>query len=144
MLVEELHQSLKKVEKEVGSEPIKIERRDILKFNELIDDKTPFGDLIPPGYIMNMTNQVITQIFIKIGPLFISKIRGLIHVNSEVEFFKPMAIKNKYKITIETTQPIEKTGKMGNYYSVVFNTSVFDEQDKELYALDKHEFFLKI
>ena len=97
-----------------------------------------------PEFKLSVTSQVITQVFIKIGPLFISKIRGLIHVNSEVQFFKPMALKNKYKITIDTTPPIEKIGKMGTYFSVIFNTSVFDEQGEDLYALDKHEFFLKV
>ena len=144
MVAEELHQTLKKVEKEVGLEPVKIDRKEIIKFNELIDDKTSFDILIPPGYVMNVTNRVIQQVFIKIGPLFISKIRGLIHVNSEVEFYKPMPIENKYRIKIETTVPIEKTGKMGTYYSVIFNTSIFDEKGEDRYALDKHEFFFKL
>ncbi|MHA1147250.1 MAG: hypothetical protein ACTSR8_03300 [Promethearchaeota archaeon] len=144
MVAEELHQTLKKVEKEVGLDPIRINRKEILKFNELIDDKMSFDAVIPPGYVMNVTNRVIQQIFIKIGPLFISKIRGLIHVNSEVEFYKPMLVESHYRIKIETTKPIEKTGKMGTYYSVIFNTFIFDENYEALYALDKHEFFFKL
>ena len=64
--------------------------------------------------------------------------------SSEVEFFKPMPLENKYKIKIETTEPVEKKGKLGTYYSVIFNTSVLDETGEDLYALEKHDFFFKL
>ncbi len=156
MLIQELSDTLKKVEKEVGIETVLLKEKEVYSFCELIGDANPLyfndesakkagfdGKIIPPGYIMNLTNRVIQKIFIKIGPLFISKIRGLIHASSDVQYFKIMALNKKYKVVIETENPNEKTGAKGTYYSIIFKSSVFDEND-ELCAVDYHNFFFKL
>ena len=148
-MAEELHHALKKVEEEIGFEEIAPIEKEIQKFCEIIDDNNPayFTEgIFPPGYVMNLTNRVIQKVFIKIGPLFMgknSKIKGLIHVGSVVEFLKPMPLNKKYKIKIETSEPKEKTGKKGTYYAVVFKTIIVDENDA-IYALDYHDFFFKL
>jgi len=142
----ELNEALKKAETKIGIEDIEPIEAEIKTFCEIIDDINPIylkQKVFPPGYIMNLTNRVIQKVFIEIGPLFISRIRGLIHVGSEVDFFRPMPLKKKYKIKIETSIPVEKKGKMGNYYSVIFKTLIFDE-DENLYAVDHHNFFFKL
>lgn len=155
-LVKELHESLKKAENELGIVIVEPDLKEIGKFCEIINEDSSIyfnesnvGEIdsssmvMPPGYVMNLTNRVIQKIFIKIGPMFISKIRGLIHVSSEVEFFKPLQMGNKYGISIETSKPIEKVGKKGTYYSVIFKTTIKDE-NSELCALDDHNFFFKL
>ena len=54
-----------------------------------------------------------------------------------------MLLNKKYKVKIDLTEPVKKTGKKGTYYSVVFKTSVLDENDT-IYAIDNHEFFIKL
>lgn len=145
-VVKELDEALKNATAEIGLDEIEPLEKELLKFCELIDDNNPAyfkGDVFPPGYLMNLTNRVIQKVFIKIGPLFISKIRGLIHVNSDVEFLKPMSMNEKYKVQIETTEPIEKKGKMGTYFDVIFKTKILDRRD-ELCAVDNHDFFFKL
>ncbi len=156
MLIQELSDTLKKVEKEVGIETVLLKEKEVSSFCELIGDANPlyFSDesakdagfeskIIPPGYVMNLTNRVIQKIFIKIGPLFISKIKGLIHASSDVRFFKIMMLNKKYKIVIETENATEKSGAKGQYYSIVFKSSVLDENN-ELCAVDFHNFFFKL
>ena len=145
-VVKELDEALKNATDEIGWDEIEPIEKELIKFCELIDDNNPAyfkGDVFPPGYLINLTNRVIQKVFIKIGPMFISKIRGLIHVNSEVEFLKPMTMNQKYKVRIETTEPVEKTGKMGVYYEVIFKTSILNEKE-ELCAVDNHDFFFKL
>ncbi len=145
-VVKELDDALKNATDEIGLAEIEPLEKELIKFCELIDDNNPEyfkGDVFPPGYLMNLTNRVIQKVFIKIGPLFVSKVRGLIHVNSDVEFLKPMSMNEKYKVKIETTEPVEKKGKMGVYYDVIFKTKIFNEKD-ELCAVDNHDFFFKL
>ncbi|MFX1274078.1 MAG: hypothetical protein ACFFBP_20415 [Promethearchaeota archaeon] len=145
-MAKEIHFELRKVEKEIGISEIEPIEEEIKKFCEIIDDNNPVyfdRSIFPPGYIMNLTNRVIQEVFIKIGPKFISEIRGVIHVSSEVKFFKVMKMNQNYIITIETSQPIEKEGKMGNYFSIVFKTSILNKEN-EICAIDNHEFFFKL
>ena len=145
-LAKELQVKLKEVEKEIGTKEIAPIKEEIRKFCEIIDDNNPIyfeKSIFPPGYIMNLTNRVIQDVFIKIGPAFISKIRGVIHISSEVKLMEVMSLDQKYKISIETSTPIEKTGKKGNYYSVIFKTSIMNENDN-VCAIDNHEFFFKL
>ena len=145
-IVKELDMALKKATNEIGLDVIEPIEKELIKFCELIEDNKDYylkEDIFPPGYLMNLTNRVIQKVFIKIGPMFISKIRGLIHVNSEVEFLKPMLMNEKYKVRINTTEPIEKKGKMGTYYEVIFKTSILNYKT-ELCAVDNHNFFFKL
>jgi len=142
--MQELYQAFKKAEKEAGAEIVDINAEEIVKFNNIIGDDQPIYDIIPPGYIMNITNRVIQKLFSKIISLIVSEIKGFIHVSSDVEFNKPIPLKNRYRIKIETQTPAEKKGTTGNYYSFIFNISIIDETHRELYAFDKHEFFFKL
>jgi hypothetical protein len=145
-LANDLHETLKNVENDVGTEKIQPDRKEIEKFCSIIGDSNTLyfeKGLFPPGYIMNLTNRVIQKFFIEIGPMFISKIRGLIHVGSKVEFRKPMSFDKSYVIKVETSEPVEKKGKQGTYYSIIFKTVITDEDD-EIHAVDLHDFFFKL
>jgi len=156
-LIKKFKTRIKEVVREMGTQEIELDEREINKFCELIEDnnsiylddalaiKTGYkGRLIPPGYFMSITNRAISQFFIIIGPEFYQKFAtGVIHTSSEVEFYSPMLLNKKYKVKIDLTEPVKKTGKKGTYYSVVFKTSVLDENDT-IYAIDNHEFFIKL
>ena len=145
-LVDDLHLALKQVEKEIGIIKIEPLEDEIKRFCEIIEDDNPIyfkESLFPPGYIMNLTNRVIQDVFFKIGPLFISRIKGLIHVGSKVKYLKPMSLKHSYKIKLEFSSPIEKRGKEGIYYSIIFKTSIFDGNN-DVCAIDDHDFFFKL
>ena len=69
-LSEELHEKLKIVEKEIGIREIEPFEEEIKEFCDIIDDNNPLyfkKSIFPPGYIMNLTNRVIQEVFIKIG-----------------------------------------------------------------------------
>ena len=155
-LEQSLHLALQEAESEFDFAPLDVKEKEIETFCSIINDFNPVyhdseaaklsgfkGKIIPPGYIMSLATQIIYKIFIKIGPLFASKIRGVIHVSSEVEYFKPMPIENTYKISIKTSVPKKKEGSKGNYYKIFFKTFVYDDI-KEITAIDNHLFFLKI
>ena len=145
-LVKEIDAALNEATETIGFQEIKPIQKELIKFCKLIGDENPLyfeNDVFPPGYLMNLTNRVIQKIFIQIGPLFIDKIRGLIHVNSEVAFLRPMTMNQSYHVKIETTEPVKKEGKMGIYYEVIFQTSIFNGKH-ELCATDNHDFFFKL
>ena len=156
LLVQELHHALKEAELEYDLELMKIKDNEIEQFCELIADSNPLysdtniarklgfnGKLIPPGYILSLTTQQIYKMFIKIGPMFISKIKGIIHVKSEVIYNKPMLRTIPYRVSIKTSVPKKKTGSKGHYYEVVFRTAVLDEFN-ETCVIDNHVFFFKL
>lgn len=156
-LLNDLKTALSKAGEKVGTEIITPNPKKIMKFCDLVGDANPLyyidnleeyseGDkpIVPPGYLMNLTNQVIQKMFLEIGPLFISTIKGLIHVNSEVEFFHPLYIGQQYQIAITTHDPIEKNGEKGKYYSIIFETSVSDPESRKLCVIDFHNFFFKL
>lgn len=142
----ELHEALQKATTEIGTESINPIKKEIRKFCSIIGDNNPIyfeENIFPPGYIMNLTNRVIQKIFFKIAPFFRSKIKGLIHVGSEVEFIKSMPLDQNYKIRIKTSKPVKKKGKMGAYYAILFETEIFDETNEKC-AIDHHNFFFKL
>jgi len=144
-ILKKLNDTLKKTVIEIGLEEVETDEKELKIFCDIIDDnylKYLNSNTFPPGYIMNLTNSVIRKVFIKLGPIIMSKIQALIHVSSEVKYLKPMSMNEKYKIKIETSEPIEKKGKTGTYYSVIFKTLIFD--DKDLCATDDHNFFFKL
>lgn len=144
LLAEELHETLKQVEKDVGAETVLLKDKEVRTFCQLINDDNYDGKHVPPGYVMNLTNRVIQKIFIQIGPLFISKIKGLIHVSSKVEFFNLLLLEKTYLVVINTSQPVKKVGKNGTYYSIIFTTRVMDDAKEKTFAIDEHEFFFKL
>lgn len=145
-LANEIHLELKKAEEEIGTIEINPIGEEIRKFCQIIDDENPIylqEGIFPPGYIMNLNNRVIQEVFIRILPLFASRIRGIIHAGSEVEFIREMSLKNMYRIRIETSVPVKKNGKMGEYYTIMFKTIMSDEMD-EVCAIDHHNFFFRL
>lgn len=156
-LLNDLKNALHEAEGKVGTEIVTPKPKKIMKFCQLVGDTNPlyYSDnlesfsqdqkhIIPPGYLMNLTNQVIQKIFLEIGPLFISNIKGLIHVKSEVEFLHPIYIGHPYKIVIKTHNPIEKKGERGKYYSIIFETRVIEPETMDICAIDYHDFFFKL
>jgi len=155
--VEKFKTRIKEVIREIGTQEIEIDEREITKFCELIGDDNSIylddtaairagfkGKIIPLGYLMNISNRSISQFIIIIGPEFYQKLlTGVIHTSSEVEFIRSMPLKKKYKVKIDLTEPVKKSSEKGIYYSVVFKTSFLDENDI-IYALDNHEFFFKL
>jgi hypothetical protein len=145
-IAKELYDTLKSAEKEVGIKEIEPNEEKIRAFCKLIDDDNPLyfdNHIFPPGYIMNLSNIVLTPIILKTVPLLQSKISGYIHVNSEVEFIKTMPMKKTYKIEIVSSEPVEKEGKKANYLSVIFKTTISDKNN-EIYAIDNHHFFFRL
>ncbi|MBD3229399.1 MAG: hypothetical protein GF329_14535 [Candidatus Lokiarchaeota archaeon] len=148
---------LDEIIKDIGIRELIINEKEIIKFCELINDnneiyynnseakKSGFeGKLVPPGYIMNLTNPYIQKIFIKGGAEFFpGLIKGVIHVGSKIKYFKPMIMDKKFKIKIENSEPVEKSGEKGSYYSVIIKLSILDQEDT-VYAIDNHEFFFKL
>jgi len=85
-LIKKFKTRIKEVVREMGTQEIELDEREINKFCELIEDnnsiylddalaiKTGYkGRLIPPGYFMSITNRAISQFFIIIGPEFYQK-----------------------------------------------------------------------
>jgi hypothetical protein len=140
---------LSDMKEEIGTREYNFKEKDIDKFCELISDTNPIylnkdlGKIIPPSYIMNMTNVVFQQFFIKIGLDFFDKIMGVIHTRSDVNIFKPMPMSTKYRVKFDYEEPKEISGKMGNYFSVMFVITIMDAQNS-VYAVDNHEFFFKM
>ena len=145
-MAKELEIVLKKAEGQIGIQKIDSIEEEIKNFCEIVGDNNAIyfdQDIFPPGYIMNLTNRVVQQIFMIIGPKFIAKVKGVIHVSSEVKLLEPMPLKIKYFVKINTSQPEKKEGKKGDYYSVTFKTTIYDEKNKT-YAIDNHVFFFKL
>ena len=145
-IAQELYETLKRAEKEVGIKEIQPNEKEIKNFCKLIDDLNPLyfeNHTFPPGYIMNLANIVLTPIILKTVPLLQSKISGYIHVNSEVEYRKIMPMNEIYKIKIISSEPVEKKGKKVKYLSVIFKTTITDKHD-EIYATDNHHFFFRL
>jgi hypothetical protein len=156
--LEKFNERINEILEELGISEVYIDEKEIKKFCDLIQDdnllyhsklaaqERGYGDkLVPPGYMMNLTNPVTQEIFIKGGPdFFPGLIKGVIHVGSVVSYYKPMLVNNKYYIKIEITNPvILKRGSKGDYYSIIFGLSILDE-DESVYAVDNHEFFFKL
>ncbi|MHA1281243.1 MAG: hypothetical protein ACTSQP_01955 [Promethearchaeota archaeon] len=144
MLANDLYNHLKEAAKKFENEIIKSESSEIEKFCEITGIRNFKKNIIPQAYFMSFTNKIIKEIFLKIGPLFISQIKGLIHVSSEVEFFKDIFLNSNYKVSVDFSEPILKKGKKGDYYSIIFNINLLDEQGNEKIAIDHHEFFFKL
>ncbi|MHA1232726.1 MAG: hypothetical protein ACTSPQ_19005, partial [Candidatus Helarchaeota archaeon] len=103
------------------------------------------GPVIPPSYIMNITNPVMQILFIRIGQdFFQGLVKGVIHVSSIVNYYGPMLLNKRYKIKVEATNPVLRMGTKGKYYSVIIKLSILSEDMKYTYATDDHEFFFKI
>ena len=129
IVIKDFHKTLLNVINDFGLKEININENEITEFCNLINDNNLIylddntanksgldGKILPPGYFMNLTTKFIYEIFVKGGPdLFSNKIvKGLIHMNSSVEFFKPILMNNKYKIKIELSDPMKKEGTKGN------------------------------
>ncbi|MHA1285693.1 MAG: FAS1-like dehydratase domain-containing protein [Promethearchaeota archaeon] len=151
-----LFKILTKINKEFRQKKVNINEGEIQTFCEIIDDRNPLyfnnsvasqlgleGKIIPPGYLMSLTNKFIQDIFIKFGPLLFNKIKGVVHVCSEVEYLKPLLIGEKYLIKIEFDKPVKKVGRKGTSFNVNFKTSIIDFNGV-VHAVDNHYFFFKI
>jgi len=153
---ENLFRILQKIENEIGEKEVKSSESEIQAFCEIIDDRNLLyfndsiaselgleGKIIPLGYLMSLTNKFIQDIFIKFGPLLFDKIKGVVHVFSEVEYLRPLLIGKKYLIKIKFDRPVKKVGRKGTSFNVNFKTSIIDINGI-VHAVDNHYFFFKI
>ena len=151
-----LFKILTQINKEFRQKKVNINEGEIQTFCEIIDDRNPLyfnnsvasqlgleGKIIPPGYLMSLTNKFIQDIFIKFGPLLFDKIKGVVHVFSEVEYLRPLLIGKKYLIKIKFDRPVKKVGRKGTSFNVNFKTSIIDFNGI-VHAVDNHYFFFKI
>jgi len=126
----------------MGAMEIKVKEKDVKKFYE-ITNGIQFQDIISPEYLMTLLAPLATKIFIKImSEKNLPKIIGVIHSESEVNFFQPLAYKT-YIIKGHAEALQQKTGKMGLYLVLTFHMRIFDQNEEEV-ADDLHQFFLRI
>lgn len=144
-----VNKRLAELAEEIGTMDLDLKERDVDKFCSIIGDNIDLyndellGRLIPPSYIMNITNIVFQAFFIKFGPDLFKYLSAVIHVGSDVEIFRLMPVNKKYGVKFEYNDPTDISGKRGTYISVVFVLSILDSQNS-VYAIDNHEFFLKV
>ncbi|MHA1269846.1 MAG: hypothetical protein ACTSPY_08695 [Candidatus Helarchaeota archaeon] len=154
----EFHERLINIINKIGTPEIHPRDKDILKFCELIDDTKNFyffdhdalkigskGKLIPPGFLLNFTCPITQQIFINGGPdFFPGLVKAIIHVGSTVDYLLPMISNATYKIKIDLNDPVLKSGSKGDYCSIIFTLSITNNDESKIFAIDHHEFFIKL
>ena len=142
----ELYQTLKDAEMEVGTKEIAPDKEELNAFCRIINDNIIQyleENIFPPGYIMNLSNKVLSKVITKTHPLLQTSLSGYIHVESDVEFMNPMSMDKNYIIKVESSTPIEKEGNKASYYSVIFRITISDTESK-VYVIDNHHFFFRL
>jgi hypothetical protein len=131
---------------ELGTIETKIKEIDVKKFYEITnnsDSQYQEKGIVSPEYFMTLLAPLATKIFLKImGQENMPRIRGVIHSESEVNFFKALTY-DTYLIRSQVESLKQKTGKMGDYLVFTFRLSVFDQQEEEV-GNDIHQFFLRV
>jgi hypothetical protein len=130
--------------------PIKInlQEKKIAKFYEIMGGlgKQIFkaDQIISPEYIMTLLAPYATKVFMKIIEIkdLPFKIKGVIHTQSEINYYKPLYYGN-YDLISRMEGLQKKRGKMGEYLVFTFRMSLFNEKEEEV-ANDIHQFFLRI
>lgn len=142
---------------EIGSKTVNTDVDTIKQYCETIWENNPiyfdiqaaknFGyraTLIPQSYLLTLFVPIVREFFIKgFERLFTGLIRGVIHTESEVVYYKPLFAGENYVLHLESESLEKKKGKKGEYYVWTFRAVVTDEKEEEL-AYDRHTFFLKI
>ncbi len=142
---------------EIGSKTVKTDVLTIKQYCETIWENNPiYFDIqaaknfgyratpIPQSYLLTLFVPVVNEFFIKgFEKLFTGLIRGVIHTESEVVYYKPLFAGESYVLHLESESLEKKMGKKGEYYVWTFRAVVTDEKEEEL-AYDRHTFFLKI
>jgi len=131
-----------------GMNPVKInlQERKAAKFYEIIgrrDTQSQAEQTISPEYLMTLLAPYATKVLIKILEIELPyKIRGVIHTQSEINYFKPIHFGN-YDLFSRLESLQKKKGKTGNYLVFTFRMTLFNEGQEEM-ANDIHQFFLRI
>ena len=143
ILLEEINKAFD----EFGTIETKIKENDVKKFYEITNDadfQYQEKEIVSPEYFMTLLAPLATKVMLKImGLENMPKIRGVIHSESEVNFFKPLTY-GSYVIRSQVESLKQKTGKMGNYLVFTFRLSVYDQQGEEEVGNDIHQFFLRV
>lgn len=141
-----LLEEIGKIIDEIGTTETKIKENDIKKFYEITniaDSQYQEKGIISPEYFMTLLAPLATKVMLKVmGHENMPKIRGVIHSESQVNFFKPLTY-GSYAIRSQVESLKQKTGKMGDYLVFTFRLSVFDQQEEEV-GNDIHQFFLRV
>jgi hypothetical protein len=142
VLLEEINKAFD----EFGTIEAKIKENDVKKFYEITknsDFQYQEKGIVSPEYFMTLLAPLATKVMLKVmGLENIPKIRGVIHSESEVNFFKPLMY-DTYIIRSQVESLKQKTGKMGDYLVFTFRLSVFDQHGDEV-GNDIHQFFLRV
>jgi len=142
ILLDEISKTLQ----ELGTIETKIKENDVKKFYEITNNNdSPYQEkgIVSPEYFMTLLAPLATKIFLKImGQENMPRIRGVIHSESKVTFFKVLTY-DTYLIRSQVESLKHKTGKMGDYLVFTFRLSVFDQQGEEM-GNDLHQFFLRV
>jgi hypothetical protein len=112
-----------------------------------IDAAKSFGYrsvIVPQSYLLTLFVPIVNEFFAKgFERLFSGLIRGVIHTESHVVYYKPLFAGEKYVLRLESERLEKKSGKKGDYYVWTLKTTVSSKEGEDL-AYDQHTFFLKI
>lgn len=142
---------------EVGPKTVEPDVDTIKRYCETIGESDPvyFDDnvakgfgyrsaIVPQAYLLSLFTPIVNEFFVKgFERLFSGLIRGVIHTESKVVYYKPLFVGGKYVLRLESVGLEKKSGKKGDYYVWTLRTVVSDEKGEDL-AHDQHTFFLKI
>ncbi|MHA1145372.1 MAG: FAS1-like dehydratase domain-containing protein [Candidatus Helarchaeota archaeon] len=154
--LETLNRKIKDGVGQIRPKKVKVRQKTIKKFCEIINETNPiFFDLeaarkaghdkipLPESYLLTLIAPISQDFFTTgIGHLLNNVIKGIIHVQSEIEFHAQLYSETPYMLKIRVSDLIPKTGKMGEYFVLNCPHEVVDESDN-LLVLDNHVFFLK-
>ncbi|MBS7251895.1 MAG: MaoC family dehydratase N-terminal domain-containing protein [Candidatus Freyarchaeota archaeon] len=143
---------------EVGPKIVEPDVDTIKRYCESIGESNPVyfdGDaaksvgyrsaIVPQAYLLSLFTPIVNEFFVKgFERLFSGLIRGVIHTESRVVYYKPLFVGEKYVLRLESVGLEKKSGKKGDYYVWTLRTVVSNEEEKEDLAYDQHTFFLKI
>ena len=139
-----LLEEIDKTFQEIGVLEIKVKENDVKKFYEITGNTIDYQEIVSPEYFMTLLAPLATKVFLKImGQKNMPRIRGVIHSESEVNFYKALTY-DSYIIRSQVESLKTKTGKMGNYLVFTFRLSVYDQQGEEEVGNDIHQFFLRV
>ena len=139
-----LLEEINKTFQEIGTLEIKVKEIDVKKFYEITGNTIDYQEIVSPEYFMTLLAPLATKVFLKImGQKNMPRIRGVIHSESEVNFYKALTY-DSYIIRSQVESLKTKTGKMGDYLVFTFRLSVYDQQGEEEVGNDIHQFFLRV
>jgi hypothetical protein len=101
-------------------------------------------DEAPAGYLMTLTDPIVSEFFLGFFIRFPRTIKGVIYTTSTVEWLRPIRLsETEYRETLTLKSVEEKSGSKGDYFAVEFEVALTDGQGERV-ASDLHTFFLRV